>query len=79
MLLDLEMDLLVSVLAADGGKLLATDGAGDPVVPLVGLQVAGQVPFPELLVADVALGVLQPLKHHQIDFARGFTLVGTVH
>lgn len=69
MLLDLEVDLLVSVLAADGGKLFAADGARDPVVALVGLQVPRQVPFPELLVADVALGVLKKVMILQFNIS----------
>jgi hypothetical protein len=58
-LLDFKVYFLVPVLAADGGELLAADGAGDAVVALVSLEVAGQVALPELLVADVALRILK--------------------
>lgn len=59
MLLDLEVNLLVPVLAADGRKLFAADGTRDAVVALVGFQVARKVSFPELPVTDVAFGVLK--------------------
>lgn len=68
MLLDLKMNLLVTILASDGREFLSAHGARDSIIALVSLQVPGQVSFTELLVADGAFGVLKRKQLNRFRF-----------